>query len=132
MEQPAHAAALVLTRDLLRIRREEPLLRPGAAHVEVEANEDHGWVRMTLTARDRAAAPAAPALVTAFNFSDAPRSVPLATAPGGGAWTVRLATEAAAYRADGGEEDPPRVIGAGPSLEIPLPAWSAVLLEEEV
>ncbi|HKG91758.1 MAG TPA: malto-oligosyltrehalose trehalohydrolase [Gemmatimonadaceae bacterium] len=90
LTQPRHAALLARYRELLRLRREEPALRPGAAESRVEHDEREGWI--TLLLRPRANAPA---LFAEFNLSDAPRRV----RPPDGGWTRIFATGPA--RAEG-------------------------------
>jgi maltooligosyltrehalose trehalohydrolase len=69
VEQPGHAAVLALYRDLLRLRRAMPLLRPGAAEPAVRHDEREEWVAMRLSGSDQA-------LEAVFNFAGAPREVP--------------------------------------------------------
>ena len=62
--RPAHHYP-ALYRDLLRLRREEPLLRPGAAAVTVDCDAEQAWVGMTLRPR----AGSASAAIALFHFS---------------------------------------------------------------
>ncbi len=68
-EQGTHAGVLALYRDLLRIRRALPLLRPGAAEPAVRFAEREEWVAMRLSGRDQV-------LDAVFNFATGPREVP--------------------------------------------------------
>jgi maltooligosyltrehalose trehalohydrolase len=67
--QGAHAPVLALYRDLLRLRRALPLLRPGAAQPEVRHDEREGWVAMQRTGDGQV-------LDALFNFAAEPRDVP--------------------------------------------------------
>jgi maltooligosyltrehalose trehalohydrolase len=67
--EPGHAALLALYRDLLRLRRALPLLRPGAAEPEVRHDQREGWVAMRRSNDDQA-------LDAVFNFAAEPRAVP--------------------------------------------------------
>ena len=64
-----HAAVLALYRDLLRLRRALPLLRPGAAEPAVRHDEKEEWVAMRLSGGDQT-------LDAVFNFSTGLRDVP--------------------------------------------------------
>jgi maltooligosyltrehalose trehalohydrolase len=68
--QGSHAAVLTLYRDLLRLRRALPLLKPGAAEPEVRHDEGEGWVAMRRAGDDQV-------LDAIFNFSADPRVVPV-------------------------------------------------------
>ncbi|HEU4955108.1 MAG TPA: malto-oligosyltrehalose trehalohydrolase, partial [Gemmatimonadales bacterium] len=67
--QGEHAQVLALYRDLLRLRRALPLLRPGAAEPAVRHDEKEGWVAMRLSGGDQT-------LDAVFNFSTGLRDVP--------------------------------------------------------
>jgi maltooligosyltrehalose trehalohydrolase len=86
-----HAQLLSLYRRLLRLRRAEPVLRPGVAEVRVDTEPGENWIRMRLTT------PGARALVAAFNMAGASRLVPV----GAGSWTTLLSTEEAAFGGSG-------------------------------
>ena len=156
--QPEHMAILQLYRDLLAIRRDEPLMRPDEAELTIahsEGSSGEGWITLLRE-------PAAPAffpgdvgahgeaLLAVFNCSgSAVRVSPPASATGH--WRLRLDTDAAAYggvgsrttvelpddregdvvAARGGE--PRRLLPASapPRVErlIELPPWSAALYE---
>jgi maltooligosyltrehalose trehalohydrolase len=66
--QATHAGVLALYRDLLRLRRALPLLRPGAAEPTVRFDEREEWVAMRLSGRDQA-------LDAVFNFATEPREI---------------------------------------------------------
>jgi maltooligosyltrehalose trehalohydrolase len=104
-----HSALLALYRDLLRLRRALPLLRPGAAEPEVGHDEREGWVVMRRTGDDQM-------LEALFNFAHQPREVP---ALAGGA-ELLLSSDDPRYGGGGGV----RVGGAA----VTLPARAAVLL----
>jgi maltooligosyltrehalose trehalohydrolase len=93
-ERPGHRERLALYRELLRLRRAEPALRPGAARARVR--HDDGAIALEL------AADGAPTLLGLFNCTDAPHGVP-AGAGGAARWRRVLAT------------DEPRFGGSGPA-----------------
>lgn len=109
IEQPGHAVVLALYRDLLRLRRVLPLLRPGAAEPEVRHDEREEWVAMRLSGSDQV-------LDAVFNFAGGPREVLVGTSP-----ADRLL-----------DTDDPRYGGAGrvrhDERSLTLPARTAVLL----
>ena len=86
-----HAQLLSLYKRLLRIRRAEPALRPGAAGVHVDTEPGEDWISLRLTAPD------ARTLVAAFNMAGASRLVPVGT----GNWTSVLSTEDVAFGGSG-------------------------------
>ena len=67
--QGEHAAVLALYRDLLRLRRALPLLRPGAAEPAVRHDEREEWVAMRLRGGGQT-------LDAVFNFATDLRDVP--------------------------------------------------------
>jgi maltooligosyltrehalose trehalohydrolase len=67
--EAAHSAVLALYRDLLRLRRALPILRPGASEPEVTHDEREGWVVMRRVDGDQV-------LDALFNFAAEPRQVP--------------------------------------------------------
>jgi maltooligosyltrehalose trehalohydrolase len=109
----ARAPLRRLYEDLLRLRRTEPLLRPGGARTGVVADEEAGWVALRLAAEE------VPSLLALFNFGGAQAAVVPGVATGG--WDVVLSTDAGAY----GGADAAVGIADG---RVVLPAWSAVLL----
>jgi len=106
--QPAHAQLRALYHDLLQLRRTEAALRPGTARVMVTHNEAERWVRATFSSGNSE-------VTAAFNFADAPRSVPLVREQ-----RVILSTDAPQY----GGSSCVRV----DAKQIALPAWSAAAL----
>jgi maltooligosyltrehalose trehalohydrolase len=108
--QPQHRQLLALHRDLLRLRREEPCLRPGAAEVTVEADAAGAWLALGL-ARGRRR------LLAAFNLGEEARELSLDVG-GPARWDLRLSTDAACY---GGRDRamPPRLEGARADLGLP-------------
>jgi maltooligosyltrehalose trehalohydrolase len=114
----ADGRLLALYRDCLRLRREEPALRPGGAAIGVDADPGAGWVTLAL-------APATGALLVAvFNLAEA-QDVPVVAVPRTGrtAWAVALSTDAERY---GGSGVPTPVRDE----TVGVPPWSAVLLRE--
>jgi maltooligosyltrehalose trehalohydrolase len=86
---PGHAELLALYRDLIALRRSEPLLRPGEADVPVVSDGADGLVEMRIDSGDRRVA-------AYFNFSEGPVNVPLS-----GSWQVGLSTDAVGYGGQG-------------------------------
>jgi maltooligosyltrehalose trehalohydrolase len=116
-DTPDGAAALALHRDLLRLRREEPALRPGSAGVRVACDEASGWITLALapTAGGRE-------LLALFNASPVAREVPVGDA--GDVWTCLWSSGAAAYNGSGGA---PRV-GADVRQRAEMAPWAAAQL----
>jgi maltooligosyltrehalose trehalohydrolase len=113
-----NARLLTLYRDLLTVRREDPLMRPGNARISVAYGEP-GWITLLREPADGAAERAS---VTLFNCSDADLEIPLPDS-GTRAWTVRLSTDDTRY---GGRGD-----GAALAEQTAaVPAWSAALVSE--
>jgi maltooligosyltrehalose trehalohydrolase len=135
---PGHPQTFAMYRDLLSLRRDEPMLRPDGARVVV-ADGEPGWITMLREpAYDytRPGTYAGDMILSLFNCSNEAVDVPV---PGAGdrAWSLRFSSDAAAY---GGEErvasyidalaiddGPRRLIGTSRSQTIRLPAWSAAL-----
>jgi maltooligosyltrehalose trehalohydrolase len=109
--RPLHA----LYRRLMRLRREERVLRPGVADVTVHGGDDRSWVALELQAAD------APSLLAVFNFADA-QTVELPVGASG--WDLRLSTDARRW---GGQGHEPAVTAASGGLHVLAPAWSALL-----
>ena len=84
---------LALYRDLLALRRDEPLLRPDNAQVSVSHGAT-GWICLLRTPAPRMTSYVNP-LVAVFNCSDAESRVPMPESDHG--WQLRLSTDAAAY-----------------------------------
>ena len=93
---------LALYRDLLALRREEPALHPGRAAVSAVADPAGAWLAVDL----RPFAPNEPALLAAYNFSEAEQHVPVPAVDGGRLWRLRFSTRNARY---GGPSDTPRL-----------------------
>lgn len=118
---PARRALDRLYRDLLTLRRREPVLRPGAATVTVDADPEAGWVTLLRTGAT------GPALWAAFNLAKEETGlapVPTGTAPH---WRLALTTADPTYAGPGGvatrlrspaDASPPRLL---------LPLLSAAL-----
>jgi hypothetical protein len=100
---------LALYRDLLRLRRALPLLRPGAVEPTVAHDEREGWVVMRRTGDDQV-------LDALFNFATEPRGIP----DGSGGAEVLLSSDDPRYGGDGGV----RLSAAA----VTLPARTGVLL----
>ena len=103
---------LALYRELLRLRRTEPALRPGDATIKVRHDDAAGWVAVRYDKEKSA-------LEAVFNLSSEPRAVPLA---GSESWRLALSTDALEY---GGQ----RGAGLGGG-ELRLPGHTAVLLRK--
>jgi maltooligosyltrehalose trehalohydrolase len=82
---------LGLYRELLRLRRTEPALRPGAPTVRVRNDEAAGWVAVRYHKEGSV-------LEAVFNLSAEPRMVPLESDE---KWSIALSTDAAAYGGPG-------------------------------
>ena len=104
------AKLLALYRELLRLRRTEPALRPAAAAVAVRNDESSGWVAVRYAKEDAV-------LEAIFNLSPGSRTVPLA---GAGSWTLALSTDASEF---GGPGE-----AALTGREVRVPGHTAVLL----
>jgi len=103
---------LRLYRDLLALRRAEPLLRPGTPTIGVAFDAVGGWVSL------ERALPGHATVVAPFNFAAEPAVVPLGVTSG---WDVVLTTDDARY---GGAAAPCTVDARG----VTVAPWSAVLL----
>jgi maltooligosyltrehalose trehalohydrolase len=114
----AHAHLAALYRRLLRLRREEPALVPGAAGVVVASDDVAGWIRLDLT-RDGARG-----LVALFNLAGEARAVPL----GAGRWETVMATD---DRAFGGRGAHGRIDFATAGSLAHLPPHAAELFAEQ-
>jgi maltooligosyltrehalose trehalohydrolase len=104
------AKMLALYRDLLRIRRTEPALRPAASTVGVRNDEAAGWVAVRYDQEETV-------LEAVFNLSPESRTVPLA---GAGSWSLALSTDAPEY---GGRGE-----AALAGRAVRLPGHTAILL----
>jgi maltooligosyltrehalose trehalohydrolase len=107
-----HAGMLRLYRDLIRLRRDEPMLRPGGATIDVQADDASRWLQVRLRGgRGRALL-----VVASFAPHRSDERVPLVD----GGWDLMLATDALRYDGRG------RVEHDGATLA--LPGSSAALL----
>jgi maltooligosyltrehalose trehalohydrolase len=109
--RPLHA----LYRRLLRLRREERALRPGAGTCVVYGGEDRTWVAL-----ERAAEGGLP-LLAVFNLDEAQDVVVPTT---DGPWELRLSTDARRW---GGHGHEPHGTAGPHGLHVAAPAWSALL-----
>ncbi|MDX1649670.1 MAG: malto-oligosyltrehalose trehalohydrolase [Myxococcota bacterium] len=115
---PEARARRALHRRLLAHRREEPALRPGAAHAEVEHDERGGWIRQVMRPR------AGP---SALVWLHAGRAAARVRAPAtGGPWRLLLSTEDEAFGGVG-TPVPDRL---APGEELDLPPRAALLYRE--
>ncbi len=112
-----HAGMHTLYRDLLRLRRQMPALRPGQAEARVASDERDSWITLELTSEQ------GPPLLAVFNLSETERQVPAATsAPG--TWRLLLSTEGEMYGGQGGA--PPCLPDSGgATATVLVPATSA-------
>jgi maltooligosyltrehalose trehalohydrolase len=108
-DSPDGARIRALYRDLLRLRRSESALRPGAAAVRVRHDDSAGWVAVRYQKGGEV-------LEGVFNLSSEARLVPVDDAY---RWQVVLSTDAPGYGGEG-----KAALEAG----LELPARSAVLL----
>lgn len=88
-----HAGMLRLYGDLIRLRRDEPILRPGGAAIDSGADESAGWLQVRLGGDDRHAL----LIVAAFGAERSDKRVPLVP----GSWDIVLATDAIRYEGSG-------------------------------
>lgn len=128
-----------LYRDLLALRRDEPMLRPDGSTIDV-ATDERGWITLYREPADMYARYDAwqdEALLTCFNCSAQAVDVPV---PGSTtrAWSLRLSTDASGYGGAGDvrsvidalppDDGPKRLLGRPPSARaIRLPPWSAAV-----
>jgi maltooligosyltrehalose trehalohydrolase len=95
LETAEHSGMYALYRDLLRLRRQVPALRPGQSEPRVAHDERDSWITLEPTSEQ------GPPLLAVFNLSDTERQVPAATsAPG--TWRLLLSTEGEMYGGHGG------------------------------
>lgn len=104
------AKLVALYRELLRLRRGEPALRPGAAAVRVRHDDAAGWVAVRYEKEERA-------LEAVFNLSPEPTPVPIVDSQ---RWSVALSTDAPEF---GGRGEAAQAGGA-----LRLPGHTGVLL----
>ena len=118
------AATHALYRDLLALRRGEPLLRPGAARVAVAEDAAAGWVAAGY--QGEGGAP----LVALFNFAAAPRelSLPACVAPAG-SWRLVCSTDDARYAGEG--RSAPCMITDDGGGRVAVPPHAAALYQQQ-
>jgi maltooligosyltrehalose trehalohydrolase len=109
-----HAELLALHRDLIALRRNEQLLRPGTAAVSVEADPSAPWVTLVYRAGD------APPLAVAYNLGTHGTDVPL-----DGRWTPFLSTDDRCY---GGKGRPTPLAPRDGRIHVHVPGMSAAVL----
>jgi maltooligosyltrehalose trehalohydrolase len=109
-ESPAGARLRALYRDLLRLRRSEAALRPGAAEVRVRNDEAAGWVAVRYEREGEV-------LEGIFNLSSEARVVPLDETR---RWSVVLSSDAPGYGGSG---------EAAMERGLRLPGHTAILLQ---
>jgi maltooligosyltrehalose trehalohydrolase len=97
MQRPEGSAMRALYRDLLRLRREERMLRPGAAAVSVEHDEPMAWIRLSYGVSGKPAE----RLIALFNLAPVVRELELADGTRRGTATRLIATFDPSYVADG-------------------------------
>ena len=148
-ERPEGRAMRALYGELLRVRREEGLLRPGRAEVGVEHDEGEGWIRLLYrdeTAARRGAPPErhdavdrsdrhhrSHALVALFNLADASRSLALTPNPACVRRAVRLlATDDPAFQPAPAPPPLGTPIDTDPAAAITVPAMTASLYKLEL
>jgi len=85
--EPWHRELLAMYRDLLRLRRTEPALRPGSARVNVQCDAEQRWLTLGLTP------PEGRALCAAFNLDDEAHALPLPSTDGAAHWTRIFSTD---------------------------------------
>lgn len=130
---------LGLYRDLLALRREEPMLRPDGCHHVVDHGAP-GWITILRESSDSYSRPGPPvedALLAVFNCSGEAVDVPIPGATDR-AWSMRLSTDASGY--GGGDEiageieasafdadAPKRLLVTTKARAVRLPPWSAAV-----
>lgn len=135
---PEHAQLLALYRDLLAMRRDEPMLKPDGATIDVAFGEP-GWIsilREPAEVYTRFEPWQDEALLSLFNCSDQPVDIPI-PAPHTRAWTLRISTDASAYGGSDGiattidailpTDGPKRLFGGVDRRSTRIPAWSAAI-----
>jgi maltooligosyltrehalose trehalohydrolase len=119
---PPHRELSRLYHELIRARRAEPALRPGAAHVRVESDADARWAALAFEGVER------PALAV-FNLAAETSRLEIVIAAG--AWVRRLGTDDRRY-GGGGPGLPGRIESGGAEpVRLTLPAYVAALYTRE-
>jgi maltooligosyltrehalose trehalohydrolase len=134
----SHAQMLALYRDLLALRRDEPLLRPDNSSISVE-HGDEGWITVVRESIDYYSGPGAwtsESMLAVFNCSDGELAVPV-PGPREWGWTRRLSTESDEYGgtasiaesidASPPDDGPKRLLDRPVRRVVRLPAWSAAV-----
>ena len=108
----SHARLRALYTDLLKIRKQEPALRPGSASVSVKHSESDQWISLRLVATGSE-------LIAGFNFGSVEGTLPLES---GGSHAAILVTDDPRYGGEGKS--------AVTSTGLRLSARSAALLRQ--
>ena len=95
-EKSPHRELLALHRDLIRLRRSEKTLRPGACEAKVLFEPGESWIAI------RYSCPEERELLAVFNFSESPVTIP---PPESGGWRRRWSTEESRYGGSRAAED---------------------------
>ncbi|HEY0970457.1 MAG TPA: malto-oligosyltrehalose trehalohydrolase [Gemmatimonadales bacterium] len=132
--EPGHREMLALYRELLAIRRSEPLLRPGTVQPVVEHDGESEWISLHYPSATEAGVPGAGApLWVALNFAGAPRRVSAPRGAGsgveGGIWRAVLSTDEARFGGGGAVPEP--VMATGSDAAADLAPHSAILFRLE-
>src|SRR5262249_54446484 len=132
--QAPHNCVLALYRDLLALRRDEPLLRPDCAHVSV-AHGKQAWITL-LRAPITGVTGYVNPLVAVFNCSDTESRVPMPASDHG--WHLRVSTDAPAYGGSGSapafvssaqSDAPRRLLESATASVLHMPPWTASVYE---
>lgn len=123
-DDPPHEELFRLYRDLLRARREEGALRPGAATVTATCDPDEAWLTVRLDG------PAGRPLLSAFNLAAEPRRFAVSDA-GTGEWGLLLSTEDVVYGGAGGVPTRIPFPEDGATVKLQLPPHAAALYRWE-
>ncbi|GAC1516836.1 MAG: malto-oligosyltrehalose trehalohydrolase [Gemmatimonadaceae bacterium] len=122
-QQSPHRELRTLYADLLRRRRDEPALVPGAARTDVaDGGGDVGWITMLMSAAHGSR------LLALFNVGPARQEIPLPTdVVERGHWTLELATDDSRYGGRGGTRAAGTTLASAVPLTVHLPPTSAAL-----
>ena len=123
ISEPQHREMLALYKELLRLRRVEPALRPGETEVRVDHDEDDAWITVEL------APDGGRMLIAVFNLSDRDQRIPL-SARSDGELSLLLSTEATAFGGSAGA-DARTPAERGRGVMVNVPAWSASVYARE-
>jgi maltooligosyltrehalose trehalohydrolase len=119
-DRSPHREVRALYRDLLRLRRQEPALRPGDSAITVKHDDAKQWLTVELTPDD------GNALLALFNLGGSTPAIPVPD--GSESWDALLSTDDPPYRAPGGE---PAGDAASGDDTITLPPYTAALYRRE-